>query len=163
MKKETEDYSKVFTEVDEIFKHLPEDMLKKIPAKLKKEVAENKNEEYQFKYDRRRKLMNQQIFSQTKDFISLIYIIYICNKEEKREMLEICRNSEKAVEEQKKKVEENNVDENTVEDENTVQEDSSNEVSAADENTSAEGDNAGESAETVENNTNEVAATTEQE
>ena len=103
MKKETEDYSKVFTEVDEIFKHLPEDMLKKIPAKLKKEVAENKNDEYQFKYDRRRKLMNQQIFSQTKDFISLIYIIYICNKEEKREMLEICRNSEKAVEEQKKK------------------------------------------------------------
>ena len=62
MKKETEDYSKVFTEVDEIFKHLPEDMLKKIPAKLKKEVAENKNEEYKFKYDRRRKLMNQQIF-----------------------------------------------------------------------------------------------------
>ena len=103
MKKETQDYTKVFTEVDEIFNHFPEDLLKKIPVRLKKEIKENKNTEYKFKYNEKKQLMDQNIYTQTKDFISLIYIIYACNKEEKQRLLDICRDNEKQIEEQKKK------------------------------------------------------------
>ncbi len=97
MKKNTKDYSKVFTELDEIFKYLPEEMLKKIPAKMKKVVKEQKNTEYEFYYDESKELMNQDIYLQTKDFLSIIYIMFICDKEDKIRLLNICKESDKKI------------------------------------------------------------------
>ena len=101
MRRETKDYSKVFTEMDEIFKHLPEEMLDRIPVKVIKEIKANKDTEYEFKYDRRKQLMNQDIYVQTKDFLSIIYIMFICSKTEKERLLNMCK--EKNLELEKKK------------------------------------------------------------
>ena len=94
MERVTNDYSKIFTEVDEIFAHLPEELLNKVPAKIKKEVKENKDTNYKFEYDETKELKNQKIYEQTKDFISLIYIIYISRKAERQRLIEICKEND---------------------------------------------------------------------
>ncbi len=104
MKKETNDYSKVFTELDEIFYYMPEELLKKVPARIKKEVKENKNKDYVFHYDITKELIEQDIYEQTKDFISLIYILYICKKEEKQILLKKCRENDEKEERAKEKL-----------------------------------------------------------
>ena len=103
MEKITNDYAKVFTEVDEILSYLPEELLSKLPARLKNEIKNNKDTEYEFKYNEKKELMNQDIYEQTKDFISLIYIMYICNKTEKRELLEACKENERKKEQSRKR------------------------------------------------------------
>ena len=94
MKKDTKDFSKVFTEIDEILAYLPEQLLSKIPQKIKKEVKENKDTNYKFEYDETKELKNQKIYEQTKDFISLIYIIYISRKAERQRLIEICKEND---------------------------------------------------------------------
>lgn len=97
MKKNTKDYSKVFTELDEIFRYLPDEMLRKIPAKMKKVIRENKNKEYEFYYDESKELMNQDIYMQTKDFLAIIYIMFMCNKDDKERILRLCRESDRKI------------------------------------------------------------------
>ena len=97
MKKNTKDYSKVFTELDEIFRYLPDEMLRKIPAKMKKVIRENKNKEYEFCYDESKELMNQDIYMQTKDFLAIIYIMFLCNKDDKERILRLCRESDRKI------------------------------------------------------------------
>ena len=97
MKKNTKDYSKVFTELDEIFRYLPDEMLRKIPARMKKVIRENKNKEYEFYYDESKELMNQDIYMQTKDFLAIIYITFMCNKDDKERILRLCRESDKKI------------------------------------------------------------------
>lgn len=101
MERVTNDYSKIFTEVDEIFAHLPEELLSKVPAKIKKEVKANKDTNYEFEYDEDKELKNQKIYEQTKDFIALIYILYICKKDEKQRLLKICKENDLKKEKEK--------------------------------------------------------------
>lgn len=103
MERVTNDYSKIFTEVDEIFAHLPEELLNKVPAKIKKEVKANKDPNYEFEYDENKELKNQKIYEQTKDFIALIYILYICKKDEKQRLLKKCKENDLKKEKEKEK------------------------------------------------------------
>lgn len=88
------DYSIVFAEVDEIFKYMSDELLKKIPAKLKEGIEEYKNQEYIFEYDRTKSLQEQNILEETKDFVSAIYLSYLCTKDEKERIEKICKENE---------------------------------------------------------------------
>ena len=65
-------------------------------------MKENKDKEYDFKYDESKKLVEQDIYNQTKDFLSIIYIVYICNKTEKTKLLESYKETNEEIEKQKK-------------------------------------------------------------
>ncbi len=90
----TNDYSIVFSEVDEIFNYLSLDLLEKIPKKLRDATKKFKNEDYVFKYDVTKSLEQQNIHEQTKNFISAIYLTYICSNEKKESLISICKNND---------------------------------------------------------------------
>ena len=90
----TNDYSIVFSEVDEIFNYLSLELLEKIPKKLRDATKKYKNEDYVFKYDVTKSLEQQNIHEQTKNFISAMYLTYICSDEKKENLISICKNND---------------------------------------------------------------------
>ncbi len=100
----TTDYKKVFSELYEIFKYLPDDFKKKIPEELLEIIKDNRNENYIFKYDKSKKLEEQDIYEETKAFITYLYLNYYCSFEEKENLIKIMKkNSIKKEEELRKK------------------------------------------------------------
>ncbi len=88
MNNNTKNYKKVFSEVYEIFKYMPYDVVEKIPDSLLKEIENCRDKDYIFEYNESKSLEEQNIFEETKDFISGVYINYCADGEEKKELLD---------------------------------------------------------------------------
>ncbi len=77
------DYNKRLVEVDEILKHLSKNDYEKIPKEIKEVIRENKDKEYQWKYDEKKKLKEQKVSDDTIAILSYINMEYLLNKEQK--------------------------------------------------------------------------------
>ena len=91
MEKVTTNYARVFSEVYEITKYLPEEFVEKIPQKLIVTIANNRDTSYVFDYDLSKDINDQDIYEETKDFISALYLTYYCAPKEKEKILNIMK------------------------------------------------------------------------
>ena len=91
MEKVTSNYARVFSEVYEITKYLPEEFVEKIPDKLIVTIANNRDTSYVFDYDLSKDINDQDIYEETKDFISALYLTYYCAPKEKEKILNIMK------------------------------------------------------------------------
>lgn len=87
-------YSNVLTETSEILEYFDKSLLEKIPKKLIEKIKANVNPQYNFTYNRTKKLNEQEIMQETKDLISAIYLMYCCDKKERQQLMNICRENE---------------------------------------------------------------------
>ena len=83
-----EKMANVASELYEIFKYLDEDILKKIPEDLKKQIDLRKNPNYIFNLDKNKALKYQNIMEETKQVLSVMYLRYCCTEEEAEEILD---------------------------------------------------------------------------
>lgn len=77
------DYNKRLVEVDVILKHLSKSDYDKIPEEIKNVIMENKDKEYEWKYDETKKLKEQNVSDDTIAILSYINMEYLLNKEQK--------------------------------------------------------------------------------
>lgn len=107
-------YEKCLVELDEILKHLSNEDLKKIPYEIRKAINEQKDKNYNWKYDEHKELNQQTIDRQTIAMLSYINMEYLLNKEQKLLMHKIHKfNENKAEEEKSKKYNSKNIFKNT--------------------------------------------------
>ena len=78
-------YKSAYTELNAIFKFLPSDDIKKIPAKIRKSVKEEMNTEYEFRLDLNKPLIEQNLMNETKALIIEIYERFLCEEDEKEQ------------------------------------------------------------------------------
>ena len=100
MERVTNDFSKVLAQVDIILQYLPSKSFDKIPDKIIEKIEENKDNEYFFEYDFEKSLLDQNIFEETKDFLSALYLNYICDESEKTDILKICKQNDEKYEQE---------------------------------------------------------------
>lgn len=79
----TKELSEAAVELDVIFERTSEDVLKKIPLKLRNLIKQIKSETYEFKYDENKSLDEQNLKDLTRGLIAIIYQNFICNDSEK--------------------------------------------------------------------------------
>lgn len=84
-------YSKVATELTEIFKHMDIGLLYRIPQKLRDKLEEIKDKNYNFHYESSKPLKEQVLLPETLDFFSSLYIEFCCDQDEKMELIRKCR------------------------------------------------------------------------
>ena len=89
------DYSKRLAEVDEILKYLSKSDYDKIPKEIKEVIAKNKDKEYEWKYDKTKKLKEQDIPNDTIAILSYINMEYLLNDEQKKFVKELHEQKEK--------------------------------------------------------------------
>lgn len=94
MERVTNGFSKVLTQVDIILQYLPSKSFDMIPDKIIEKIEENKDNEYFFEYDFEKSLLEQNIFEETKDFLSALYLNYICDEGKKIDILKICKQND---------------------------------------------------------------------
>ena len=95
-------YSKVYKELNEIFKYLPEEILNKTPLELKNKIKEEKDEEYEYEVTHIADFSNQEMLKETKAVLAILYRDYWADEEERREIIQQER-KEYIEEEEKKK------------------------------------------------------------
>ena len=77
-------YEEAFTEVDEILKIMPIDLLSKIPVKFRKIISENKAQDY--KVDVQILLNEDKLKEETIVILGLIYRDFLASPEEREEL-----------------------------------------------------------------------------
>ena len=90
-----ETMKKTFSEIIEIFKYIDKSILDKIPEDIINKITLNRNEDYIFKYDETKPLSEQLIKEDTKDLISVLYLEYCCDSNEKERILYKCNQNDK--------------------------------------------------------------------
>lgn len=88
-------YSRVMTEMDEILKYLDAEILNRIPKKLLNNIRLTKDKNYNFELDKTKTLDEQKLLNETKQYLSAIYIIYCCDREEQNRLINICKENDK--------------------------------------------------------------------
>ena len=127
METKVNDYSIVLSQVYEILQYLPKEYFEKIPKKMIDEITKNKNATYQYEYDKDKGLDDSEILEETKDLMSAIYVSYLCDEDRKAEIIEICKQNDKKIQEElEKKYSVDNIfkkpEKEIVKEENTVEE-----------------------------------------
>lgn len=98
------DYKKRLVEVDEILSYLSEEDYDKIPEDIKNFIKENKDSEYEWKYDETKDLKDQDVDRDTIVILSYINSEYLLSAEQKELMEQIYElNEQKAKEELKER------------------------------------------------------------
>lgn len=95
-------YSKVYKELNEIFKYLPEEILNKTPLELINKIKEEKDQEYNYTVTHIEDFSNQEMLKETKAVLAILYRDYWADEEERREIIQQER-KEYIEEEEKKK------------------------------------------------------------
>ena len=75
-------YDRVLIQTKEILKYFEKDLLDKIPKELIEKLNSVDSTEYQFDFDKNKRLNDPRILKETKEFISAIFMQYCCNEEE---------------------------------------------------------------------------------
>lgn len=78
------EYSEAFTEIDEIFKIMPVDLLSKIPIEFRNTISKNKAKDYKIKI--KEPLEEQKLKEETIVILGLIYRDFLSSPEEKEEL-----------------------------------------------------------------------------
>lgn len=81
-----QEYAKRLAEVDEIIKYLPEQYRKRIPKELMEMIKQNKDNSYNWTFNNKKKLYQQDIPRDTIAILSYINTEYFLNDEQKEFM-----------------------------------------------------------------------------
>lgn len=73
-----------------ILENTDEEVLNKIPKNFLNFLKSIESDTYEFKYNRKKKLAEQNIKPKTRGLIALVYQDYICTEEEKKEYIQLC-------------------------------------------------------------------------
>ena len=92
---DTKEYSIVLSEAYIIINRFDKELYLKLPKNLINFIKDNRNTEFEFKYDSNKKLIEQDIKEETKSLISGIYLNYCVNETEKQKLLAICEENER--------------------------------------------------------------------
>jgi len=103
-------YGKVFREVGEVIDNMdPKDTLK-ISSDFLKTIIKKADWSYDFKYDKSKSIMEQNLSDDAQVLLSVIYLRYFASKEEKLELIKLMKkNDEKDEELKRKKYDVNNI------------------------------------------------------
>lgn len=99
MKQEIND---VAVELNSIFDNMSQDILNKIPLKIRQFFKNNASSTYSFEYDKTKSLNEQNIKDKTRGIIAILYRDYICDEDEKKEYNNIYRDFLNKKEEEKR-------------------------------------------------------------
>lgn len=127
-----EDYKNILSETSFILKHLEKDIYDRIPSDIIENIEKNKNENYMVDYDFNKKLKEQKFDKETFALISIIFLKYCVEDDEKTALFNICQgndaieenllrqefNPEKIFENRNKAVKENEIKVNTLDNKN---------------------------------------------
>ena len=83
-------YDRVLIQTKEILKYFEKDLLDKIPKELIEKLNSVDSTEYQFDFDKNKRLNDPRILKETKEFIQ-----YCCNEEEREKLNKICIENDK--------------------------------------------------------------------
>lgn len=88
------EYAIVLSETYIILNRLNKELYLKLPKDLINFIKYNRASEFNYKYDSRKKLIDQDIKQETKALISGIYLNYCASESEKQDLLTICKENE---------------------------------------------------------------------
>ena len=97
------EYSKCLVQVDEILNYLNPEELKKIPENVRKTIKDDKDKNYEWKYDEGKKLEEQNLNRKSIAILSYLNMEYLLNDEQRKLMEQIHRVNEQKQEEEKRK------------------------------------------------------------
>ena len=97
------EYSKCLVEVDEVLKYLNPEELKKIPDNVRKAITDNKDKNYEWKYDESKKLEDQNLNRKSIAILSYLNMEYLLDEKQKSFIEQLHRLNEQKIEEQKQK------------------------------------------------------------
>ena len=83
-----ENYSKVYTELYEIFKHMPKEQIDKLPQELKHTIKRQKDNDYLYEVTNISDFENQKMMTQTRAILAVLYRDYWATKEERERIKE---------------------------------------------------------------------------
>ena len=82
---------RVWNQLYIILEKMPYDMKIKISKKFIKYIVENKDENYEFKYDETKPLDKQELLEDTKSILTIICLNYFCEENERKELEKILK------------------------------------------------------------------------
>lgn len=88
------EYSEAIVEVLEILEYSDDNILEKIPKKLIKFWERNKYKTYKPNLDHNKSISEMNLKDKTKSIIGMIYLNYLCNEEETKEISSIINHNE---------------------------------------------------------------------
>ena len=94
---------KCLVELDEILNQLNKEELSKIPVDIRNAITEKKDKQYIWRYDKSKKLEDQNINRKTIAMLSYLNMEYLLNEEQKLVMKKLHRINEAKQEEEKRK------------------------------------------------------------
>lgn len=78
-------YQNALSEVEEILQNTEEELVSKIPNRIRQFIRENRNQEYRLNITNNEPLDKQKILPETQELLALIYRSYWATEEEKKE------------------------------------------------------------------------------
>lgn len=87
---------RVAVELNCIFNYLDLSIFYQIPKDLIELIRNSQDKNYKFVYDKTKSLNDQKLLSETRKLFSTIFIKYCCNSELQKELIEKCKENEKA-------------------------------------------------------------------
>ena len=88
MKYTNEEYARSYTEILEIFKYIPENLIKKIPESMIKRFYQNMDKNHVFLYDIKKNFEEQKISHLTTIIFANLYINYWASEKDKNRINE---------------------------------------------------------------------------
>ena len=82
------DYSKVYKELYEIFKYLPQDKIDVIPIEFKENMESKMDNNYEYRVTHIEDFSNQEMLKETRALLAILYRDYWATEEERIEILE---------------------------------------------------------------------------
>ena len=80
-----QEINEIAVELNSIFNNMSEDILNKIPLKIRNFLKSNASSTYSFEYDKTKSLNEQNIKDKTRGILALLYRDYICDDVERKE------------------------------------------------------------------------------
>lgn len=106
------EYKNTLYEVDEVLSILDKSLIEKIPESIRNYIKLNKAKYYNFKLDHSKKLSEQKLLKTTEQYLTMLYLKFICNEKEKQEVLEVMAENERKYKEELTQKYHSNVDNN---------------------------------------------------
>lgn len=88
------EYSEAIVEVLEILEYSDDNILEKIPKKLIKFWERNKSKTYKPNLDHNKSIIEMNLKNKTRSILSMIYLNYLCNDTEAKEISSIINHNE---------------------------------------------------------------------
>ena len=97
------EYKKMLTEGNAVLDSLDEELYKKLPESLTNVIKRDKDNSYDFKLDETKSINEQEMMEQTKSFLTMLYLKFWADEQEKEETLRHMKLNEEAYQLKQKK------------------------------------------------------------